>query len=56
MQIDLPVQSKLPVVLGGLDGAYPSYFVYGPLVFSTATREYLARPDPRRKRRAGPPG
>ena len=41
MQIDLPVQSKRPVVLGGLDGAYPSYFVYGPLVFSTATREYL---------------
>ncbi len=41
MQLDLPVQSKLPVVLGGLDGAYPSYFVYGPLVFSTATREFL---------------
>jgi len=41
MQLDLPVQSKLPVVLSGLEGAYPSYFVYGPLVFSTATREFL---------------
>jgi len=41
MRIDLPVRPKLPVVLPGLDGAYPSYFVYGPLVFSTATREFL---------------
>jgi hypothetical protein len=41
MQLDLPVQSSLPMVLGALDGAYPSYFVYGPLVFSTATRELV---------------
>jgi S1-C subfamily serine protease len=41
MRIDLPVRSNLPVVLAGLDGTYPSYFVYGPLVFSTATREFL---------------
>jgi S1-C subfamily serine protease len=42
MQLDLPVQPKLPLVLGGLDGTYPSYFVYGPLVFSAATQEFLA--------------
>jgi len=42
MQLDLPVQSRLPLVLGGLDGTYPSYFVYGPLVFSTATQEFMA--------------
>jgi S1-C subfamily serine protease len=42
MQLDLPVQSRLPLVMGALEGNYPSYFVYGPLVFSTATQEFLA--------------
>jgi S1-C subfamily serine protease len=41
MALDLPVAANLPAVLDGLDGAYPSYFVYGPMVFSTATREFL---------------
>ncbi len=41
MALDLPVAANLPTVLSGLEGAYPSYFVYGPLVFSTATREFL---------------
>jgi S1-C subfamily serine protease len=42
VQLDLPVQSRLPLVLGALEGAYPSYFVYGPLVFSAATWEFVA--------------
>jgi S1-C subfamily serine protease len=42
MPVELPVKTKLPLVLAGLDGAYPSYFVYGPVVFSTATREFFA--------------
>ncbi len=41
MQLDLAVKSGLPLVLGALEGTYPSYFVYGPLVFSTATQEFL---------------
>jgi S1-C subfamily serine protease len=42
MAIELPVKSTRPMVLAGLDGAYPPYFVYGPLVFSTATTDFLA--------------
>jgi PDZ domain len=30
-----------PLVIPDLDGSYPSYFVYGPLVFSDATTEFL---------------
>jgi S1-C subfamily serine protease len=41
LPVELPVQSKFPLVLTSLEGAYPSYFVYGPVVFSTATREFL---------------
>jgi len=41
LHVDLPVESKVPLVLPGLDGAYPSYFVYGPMVFSTASREFF---------------
>jgi S1-C subfamily serine protease len=37
--VDLPVPAKRPLVIPGLDGAYPSYFVSGPLVFSSATME-----------------
>ncbi len=41
MHIDLPVGSQNRMLIPGLNGAYPSYFVYGPLVFSSATAEYL---------------
>jgi hypothetical protein len=30
------------MVIGPLEGAYPAYFVYGPLVFSTASMEYVS--------------
>ena len=39
--IELPVPTQRPQLIPGLDGAYPSYFVCGPLVFSTATSEFL---------------
>jgi S1-C subfamily serine protease len=42
LRIELPVSSHRPAVIPALDGAYPSYFVYGPLVFSTATSELLS--------------
>jgi S1-C subfamily serine protease len=50
--IELPVSPNRPEVIPGLNGAYPSYFVYGPLVFSTATKEFvspmISGPDARR--------
>ena len=49
IRVELPVPTKRPTVTPGLDGTYPSYFVYGPLVFSSATAELvinLTRGDP----------
>ena len=42
LKVDLPVSADYPRLIPGLNGAYPSYFIYGPLVFSTTTAEYLA--------------
>jgi S1-C subfamily serine protease len=42
MKLDLPVSPRRPMLIPDLDGAYPSYFVYGPLVFSSATQLFLA--------------
>ncbi|HEX7578072.1 MAG TPA: trypsin-like peptidase domain-containing protein [Verrucomicrobiae bacterium] len=42
MTINLPVSSNYPRLVPGLNGAYPSYFIYGPLVFSAATSDFLA--------------
>lgn len=41
LRIDLPVKPARPNLIPSLDGNYPSYFVYGPLVFSTASTEYV---------------
>jgi S1-C subfamily serine protease len=41
MQVQVPVSGPRPLLIGDLDGGYPSYFVYGPIVFSRATREFL---------------
>jgi S1-C subfamily serine protease len=41
LHIDLPVSAARPRVLPELEGGYPSYFIYGPLVFSEATAEFL---------------
>jgi len=38
--IELPVVSRWPMLIEPLDGRYPSYFVYGPLVFSAASRDF----------------
>ena len=42
MQIQLPVSAEHPTLLSDLHGKYPSYFIYGPLVFSTATWQFVA--------------
>jgi S1-C subfamily serine protease len=42
MQVQVPVAGPRPLLIRDLDGRYPSYFVYGPIVFSRATREFLS--------------
>ena len=42
VQVELPVSPSAPVLIPDLQGAYPSYFVYGPVVFSDATGQFLA--------------
>lgn len=39
--VELPVMSERPMVIPSLEGEYPSYFVYGPVVFSTASSEFV---------------
>jgi S1-C subfamily serine protease len=41
MKLDVPVRTHRELLIPGLEGGYPSYFVYGPLVFSTATSELV---------------
>jgi S1-C subfamily serine protease len=40
--IELPVSSHRPTLLPNLEGQYPEYFIYGPLVFSTPTSQLFA--------------
>ncbi|HYC71998.1 MAG TPA: trypsin-like peptidase domain-containing protein [Opitutaceae bacterium] len=42
LKLDLPVATARPLLIPDLDGAYPPYFIYGPLVFSVATNQFLA--------------
>lgn len=41
-QIQLPVAADYPALIPELNGEYPPYFIYGPLVFSKATLEFFA--------------
>ena len=41
VSIDLLVSSKRMMVIPSLEGTYPSYFVYGPLVFSSASAQFV---------------
>jgi hypothetical protein len=40
-KMQIPLVINRPRVMPYLDGTYPSYFVYGPIVFTTATTEML---------------
>ena len=42
LNIKLPVVTTLPQLIPDLNGAYPPYFVYGPLVFSKATTAFIS--------------
>jgi S1-C subfamily serine protease len=43
--IELPVPTSWPMLIEPLQGRYPSYFVYGPLVFSAANRDFTVAID-----------
>jgi S1-C subfamily serine protease len=40
--LELPVSSEHPTLISDLRGSYPSYFIYGPLVFSPATWQFVS--------------
>ena len=40
---ELPVSNMYPKLIESLRGRYPSYFVFGPLVFSAVTSDLLSR-------------
>ena len=42
IKVQLPVSTEHPTLVGDLKGSYPSYFIYGPLVFSTATWQFVS--------------
>lgn len=41
MQVQLPVGGERKMLIPDLDGGYPSYFIYGPMVFARATAEFV---------------
>lgn len=41
IKLDMPVATDRPMLLRSLSGMYPSYFIYGPMVFSTGTQEFV---------------
>jgi S1-C subfamily serine protease len=45
LPIDVPAKTKYPMLIESLKGKYPSYFIYGPLVFSPVTSEFVASLD-----------
>jgi S1-C subfamily serine protease len=42
MEVQAPVSSGRQLLIGDLNGGYPSYFIYGPIVFSRATAEFTS--------------
>jgi S1-C subfamily serine protease len=39
-QIELPTPTRRPMLIPALEDEYPSYFIYGPMVFSRATLQF----------------
>jgi S1-C subfamily serine protease len=54
-KIELPVLNDRPLVLPDLDGSYPSYFIYGPMVFSDATTDFIGAFARNNAKQAPPP-
>jgi S1-C subfamily serine protease len=51
MQVDLPLLRRRPLVIPELEDHYPPFFIYGPIVFSEATTEFIG--DARRDAKQG---
>lgn len=45
VNVELPVPNRWPMLIEPLRGKYPSYFIYGPLVFSAANRDFVGAID-----------
>ena len=43
MKVDLPLLKERPSVIPESEGKYPPYFIYGPLVLSEATGQFIAQ-------------
>lgn len=41
IHVDAPVPIDYPLLVGSLEGHYPRYFIYGPLVFEAATQDFV---------------
>jgi S1-C subfamily serine protease len=41
MQVEAPASTSRPMMVPDLRGEYPPYFIYGPLVFSAASQQFL---------------
>jgi S1-C subfamily serine protease len=41
LRVEVPVSYEKPLAITQLNGSYPSYFVFGPLVFSAATEDFF---------------
>ena len=42
MQVEVPASGPRPLLIPDLNGGYPSYFVYGPVVFTRATTDFMS--------------
>jgi S1-C subfamily serine protease len=42
MKVQLPVGRAQKLLISDLNGGYPSYFIYGPIVFSRASPEFMS--------------
>jgi S1-C subfamily serine protease len=42
LNVELPVPTEHPTLIEDLRGSYPSYFIYGPMVFSPATWQLVS--------------
>jgi len=42
VSVQLPVSTEHPTLITDLRGGYPSYFIYGPMVFSPATWQFVS--------------
>ncbi len=41
LAVELPVSPVRPMLIPSLNGKYPSYYIFGPMVFSPATAEFV---------------